>query len=58
MLGIDKTLHCPGHNTVYNRVHNLLAKVGISGQNESRVKNNVTYLEEKIVGGRWLEIRC
>ena len=45
-------MHCPGHNTVYNRVHNLLAKVGISGQNESRVKNNVTYLEEKIVGGR------
>ena len=23
------------------RVHNLLATVGISGQNESRVKNNV-----------------
>ena len=42
-------MHCPGNNTV--GVHNLLARVGISGQNESGVKNNVPYLEGQFVGG-------
>ena len=38
-------------------VHNLLSRVGISRQNESRVKNNVPYLEGQFVGGGRLEIR-
>ena len=55
-------MHLPGHNTV--QVQNFLASVGISGQNESteqnesRIKNNVPYLERQFVGGGQLEVCC
>ena len=54
-LGLDITLnmHCPGHNTVWGSP--LLASVGIFALNESRVKNNVPYLEGQFVGGGRLE---
>ena len=47
-------MHCPGHFTVQG---SQLASVGRhSGQNESRVKNDVPYLEGQFDGGGRLEI--
>ena len=53
-LGADKTLniHCPGHNTVWG------SQLASKGWYFRRVKNNVPYLEGKLVGGGHLEICC
>ena len=55
-LGIDKTLnmHFPEHSIV----RGSLASEGRYLQNESRVKNNVPYLEGQFLGGGRLKIRC
>ena len=49
-------LLCTVKGIIQNRVHNLLARVIFSRQNESRVKNNVPYLEGQFVGGGQLEM--
>ena len=49
-------LLCTVKGIIQNRVHDLLARVIISRQNESRVKNNVPYLEGQFVGGGQLEM--